>query len=86
MALFGIPWKAFTLAVPVLADIVCRVKGGDDMEKGHKDINELKAKALKLEAEMDSLYKALRVIIVVLPVLAVISISALVIAIVAVSK
>ena len=87
MSLFGsVPWKAFTQFIPVLVDIIFKVRGDDGTEKEQKEINELKAKMKTLDAEINSIFKGLRVIIVGILVIFLVSVSALVVGIIAMSK
>ena len=87
MSLFGlVPWKAFTQVVPLLVDIVFKVRGNSGIEQEQKEINELKARIKALDGEINSLYKGLRILIVGMLVTLLISISALVVAIIAMSR
>ena len=87
MSLFGsVPWKAFTQFIPVLVDIIFKVRGDGASDKEQKEINELKAKIKTLDGEINPIFKGLRVIIVGILVIFLISVSALVVGIIAMSK
>ncbi len=87
MGLFGlVPWKAFTQVVPLLVDIVFKVRGNSGLEQEQKEINELKSKVKALDGEIGSVYKGLRVLIVGMLVTLLVSVSALVVGIIAMSR
>lgn len=83
MGLFGlIPWKTFTQVVPLLADIVFKVKNSGDIDKEQKEINELKASLKTLDGDMSALYKGMRILIVGMLVIFFISAAALILGII----
>ena len=87
MSLFGLlPLKAFTQFIPVLMDVIFKARGGGGTEKEQKEIDELKAKMKVLDADISSIFKSLRVIIVGMLVIFFISVSALIVGIIAMSK
>ena len=82
----SVMWRAFVKVIPLLVDIVFNVRGSAGIEKDQKDIGELKAKLKTFDGEIDSLYRGLRILIVGLLVVFLVSVSALVVGIIAVSK
>ena len=87
MSLFGlVPWKAFTQVVPLLVDIVFKVRSNNGSEQEQKEINELKEKVKALDCEIGSIYKGLRILIVGMLVTLLVSVAALVVGIIAMSR
>ena len=87
MSIFAaVPWKAVASAVPLLADLVFRSDISCAAEKEQKEIEALKAQLKTIDSEINSLYKAAKILLAGLIVVFLVAVSALIVGIVAMSN